>query len=277
MKPLALEVEKLSLSFGQRQILNELSFKVPSGQSIALLGENGAGKSSLLQVLAGQLRARSGQIQIYGLPAKSLAARRQLAYAPQFLDFPAGLKIREIMQFVMNLYNASAEQMQRVSADFGLAELESRPADRLSGGEAKRVSLALAFAANASVLLLDEPAAALDLHYQRTLTHYLEQLRGRTTILFVSHERPASLSLADRLLYLEQGRLSEDTHQSVPREICKLSFFALECPVLKGVIQQQRSGEHWELTSFDGDELVRQLVSSGALFSRLSLSREALD
>ncbi len=274
---MALEVDKLSLSFGPRQILNELSFSVPAGQSIALLGENGAGKSSLLQVLAGQLRARSGKIQIHGLPGKSLTARRQLAYAPQFLDFPAGLKIREIMHFVMKLYNSSAEQLQRVSADFGLAELEPRPADRLSGGEAKRVSLALAFASNASVLLLDEPAAALDQHYQRTLTHYLEQLKGRSTILFVSHERPASLSLADRLLYLDQGRLSEDISQSRPHEISKLSFFASECPTLKGVVQQQRSGDYWELSSFDGDALVRQLVSSGVPFSHLSLSREALD
>lgn len=270
----AISVEALTARYGRTGVLNGIDFEVPAGQCLALLGENGAGKSTLLQILAGQLRERSGRVRVNGYTGRSLKARRQLAYSPQFLDFPGGLRVRELLAFVAGLYGSSAQLQQRVYADFGLAELEGRPADRLSGGEAKRVSLAMAFAAGTPVLLLDEPMASLDQQYQRTLESYLSQLRGQRTIVFVSHDLPESLQVADRLMRLQQGRISDDELVNRSRQLCLLSFTASVCPALTGVLQQRRSDNRWEIRGFDGDDLVRQLVNSQTPFSELSLSRE---
>ncbi|PKL74608.1 MAG: hypothetical protein CVV27_19625 [Candidatus Melainabacteria bacterium HGW-Melainabacteria-1] len=271
----AIQAENLSARYGRLQVYQALSFSVETGSCVALVGANGAGKSTLLRQLVGQSNSPTGRVRILGTAAGSLSARRAMAYAPQFLDYPAGLRVLDVIHFVKALYGSPAESLAQSIELFGVNELLQRPADRLSGGEAKRVSLSLALGSNTPILLLDEPAASLDPVYQRALAHALRALRGSKTILFVSHDLPASLQLADRLLQLEGGQLRQDLNLTHGQMLARMSFEANDCPPLPGALEQRRIGRHWEVRSLDPDALVRWLVHSGIAFSRLNIGPDS--
>jgi len=186
-----------------------------AGQTLALLGPNGAGKSTLLRVLALLERPARGTLQLFGTPVPGaerarLALRRRLAVVfqdPLLLDrtvaenVAVGLRLRGV---------SGAEVTRRVThwlERFGLGALAERHPRTLSGGEARRVSLARAFVLEPELLLLDEPFASLDVHGRQALALELELIlkEARLTTILVTHDRTEALLLADRALVLMEG------------------------------------------------------------------------
>jgi ABC-2 type transport system ATP-binding protein len=271
----ALEIEHISVRYGRFQALATLSLVIPQGQTLALGGPNGAGKSTLLQVLTGLIRPNSGRVQIQGLPADRLAARQQLAFSPQQLTFPSGLKVTELIRYVLGSYAGSHPQaLAEWSEILGCAPLWHKWADRLSGGENKRLSLLLALAANTPIVVLDEPASALDGHYQQMLAEALQRVRGERTVIFVSHDEQAIMAHADRRVRLERGQCVADQllSPSLPGS-GRLRFWAETCPDLPEIRHTTQMGDYWELQVSDTDQAVRALVASGEAFHGLEVQR----
>lgn len=212
-----LSVTDLSLFRDGQEILDIPAFAVEEGETMALIGPNGAGKSTLLLTLALLLRPARGQVLFRGqsvAPAAELQTRRRMSLVLQdplllhtsvYNNVASGLRFRGV---------PAEEIRRRVEPWFeqlGIAHLRGRPAHRLSGGEAQRVSLARALAVQPDVLLLDEPFSALD---APTRAHLLEDLRAllaRTpvTTLFVTHDLDEALLLGDRVSVLIAGRLRQ--------------------------------------------------------------------
>ncbi|HEX5619595.1 MAG TPA: ABC transporter ATP-binding protein [Solirubrobacteraceae bacterium] len=203
-------------SRGGRQVLAIDELDVAAGERLAVLGRNGAGKTTLLRLLAGLEAPAAGSVEIDGVPmhAASLAFRRQVGYATQRAGLLSATVIRNV-ELPLRWRGVDAAGRRRVALAalerLNIAGLADRKALSLSGGEAQRVSLALAFALEPRLLLLDEPAAGLDAEARRAFLDDLESaLRDRaTTVVHVSHRADEALRLADRVMVLVDGAIRQ--------------------------------------------------------------------
>lgn len=213
-----LALRDVTVAKGRRVALVVPRLEVQSGEVLAVLGPNGAGKSTLLRVLALLEPPTRGQVEFRGRPVgdgrERLGLRRRMASVfqePLLCDTTVAANARLALTF-RGLGRPSSEARARQWLDrLGIGALAARPARTLSGGEAQRVSLARAFAAEPEVLFLDEPFAALD---PPTRERLLDDLGGllretRTTTVFVTHDRAEVLRLADRVAVLIDGRLAQ--------------------------------------------------------------------
>ena len=210
------ETRDLKVIRGGSLILNVPSLVVSAGEILVLIGPNGAGKSTLLQTLSAVAKPSSGEIffrgQKIGVDIPLLQYRRRLAMVLQepllfdttvYNNVASGLKIRGMKRDEIEPIVGKA--LER----FGIAHLRDRSARTLSGGEARRASIARAFATNPEVLLLDEPFSALDPIMRETLLEDLEKVLRETqiTTVFVTHDRMEALRLATRLGVMNAGEI----------------------------------------------------------------------
>jgi tungstate transport system ATP-binding protein len=213
-----LEAEDLEIRYDGQVVLDVPALDVRPGEVLAVIGPNGAGKSTLLHVLALLARPTRGTVRLQGVAprteAERLAWRRRMACVFQEALLCRGSVLYNA-RLASRLRGVTRPEADRRARDwlgrFGIAALADRPADRLSGGEAQRTSLARAFATMPEVLFLDEPFAALDAPTREALLDDLGRLLGttRTTTVLVTHDRAEALRLGDRVAVLLEGRLAE--------------------------------------------------------------------
>ena len=214
-----IEARELSARYGASRALDGLDASIDAGEVVAVLGENGSGKSSLLRVLARVLAPSGGQVLFGGAPMSALPRRttaRRIAYVPQSVDLVFPIRSLDLVLqgraphgrgFVAE--TAEDERLAREAMRAcDVEELADRDAKALSGGERRRVFLARALAQEAEVWLLDEPTAGLD---PRHRLEFLETLwrvhrERRTTVLLVTHEIGLAAELATSVLLLKEGR-----------------------------------------------------------------------
>lgn len=229
MSPL-LSVQSLGRVVGGRHLLAELSFEMRSGEVLALLGPSGSGKTSLLRLIAGFDAPSSGQLLLQGEPA-SVAGRvlrppegRGLALAFQDATlFPHLDAIGNVLFAIRQGSRAERLAQARAAlAEMGLAGMEGREVGSLSGGEAQRVALARAFAADARLLLLDEPFGNVDRPTRADLLLRLKaKLSGGPGALIITHDPADALELGARILLLREGRLLADgSHAEIAAGAC---------------------------------------------------------
>jgi tungstate transport system ATP-binding protein len=210
------EARDLQVVRGGSLILNIPSLVVSEGEILVLIGRNGAGKSTLLQALSALSKPTRGQIffrgRKIGTDIPLLEYRRRLAMVLQdpllfdttvYRNVASGLKIRGMNR------DAIEPIVGKALERFGIAHLKDRSARTLSGGEARRASLARAFATNPEILLLDEPFSGLDPIMRETLIEDLEQVlrETRITTIFVTHDRMEALRLATRFGVMNSGEI----------------------------------------------------------------------
>ena len=208
MSAWSLKVNGLCKRYGPVLALDRVSFEVEGGSSLALVGPNGAGKSSLLRIMAGAARPDSGRI--LGLEL----CRR--AYVPDGLVFPQATSALDWLEFLARLKGAASRlearsQAERALGRFGLAENASAPATGLSRGMQQRLLLAQASLGEPDLLLMDEPASALDPAWSAEWRAMIAGLRRRgATVLFSTHRLEDALELSDRVLLFRGGKLERD-------------------------------------------------------------------
>ena len=219
-----LQLSDLLVQREERTVLNISSLSVEAGDVLAIVGPNGAGKSTLFLVLARLLKANQGQVIFRDQPIHSLPDleyRRRIALVlqePLLLDMSVyenvaiGLKFRKISK------DQIEERVSHWLDRLGIAHLSQRPARKLSGGEAQRVSLARAFVLQPELLLLDEPFTALDAPTRIRLLEDLKSVLTETkmTTIFITHDLQEARKLATRMAVLLDGRVEQiDTPQDV--------------------------------------------------------------
>jgi len=211
------DVRGLRLLRERRQILEVDALSVESGQVLAVVGPNGAGKSSLLLALARLLKPERGEIYFRGERADAMSGldyRRRLGLVLQepmlletsvFENVAAGLRFRHIPR------DEITRRVEAWLARLGIAPLRHRPAAKLSGGEAQRVSLARAFVLQPELLLLDEPFSSLDSPTRTRLLDDLQSLLAETstTTILVTHDLSEAARLAGKVAVLLNGQLRQ--------------------------------------------------------------------
>ncbi len=211
----------LRFSAGAEPALMGVTLDVEPGTFIALNGPNGAGKSTILKTIAGLYKPQAGAILLDGLDIRQLDTgemRSAIAYLPQTATFFYGTIAQNLR---LADPTASEESIHQALRDAGLTDyiaaldqgIDTRFSQEefanLAGGVRQRLNLARAYVKNAPILLLDEPAFGLDDEADKILVDKLLSLKGKVTILMVTH-RPSHMRLADRLVYLDQGRVVLD-------------------------------------------------------------------
>lgn len=232
-----LKIENLSVRFGQKQVLSDISFTLKPHRLTVLLGRNGAGKSTLLGCVNQQLpytgTIREGDRNLARLAPRQRA--KTIAILPQSLPSPH-ITARELVSLGRNPYldftgRLTEEDRQAVEEalrDAAAAELAQRYVDTLSGGEKQRIALAMILAQNTPIALLDEPTAHMDLGYEASFLELLRKLvaEREKTFLLILHDLNTAVRCADELLVLDGGRLvfAGSREECLEREILEKTF-----------------------------------------------------
>lgn len=208
-----LEATRLSRSFGDQVAVRELDLTVSRGEYFCIVGPSGSGKSTLLRMLAGFERPDAGEIRLAGMRVDQLPPeRRDLNTVFQGYALFPHLSVGDNVAFGLRMKGVPRGDRKRRMEDalelVGLAGFQGRTPATLSGGEQQRVALARAVVNRPSVLLLDEPLAALDRKLRHRMQGELRRIQGEVgiTFLHVTHDQQEALRLADRLAVMRQGR-----------------------------------------------------------------------
>ena len=210
---ITIEAENLSVSRATKTIVKDLSFAVNKGEVFALLGGNGAGKSTTLLAFLGLLSANKGAAKINGVEVTSDAAatRRAIAYLPESANLYPHLSARENIEYFLSLAQVKrdADDIESALNQVSLAlDARDRRLSSYSKGMRQKVSIAVAILRQAPILFLDEPTSGLD----PVAIHEFNQLittlsRGGTTVLMVTHDVYGACQVADRIGLLRHGEL----------------------------------------------------------------------
>jgi manganese/zinc/iron transport system ATP- binding protein len=213
----AIEVEDLTVTYGDLPALWDVDLKVHSGVMMAVIGPNGAGKSTLIKTIMGFIRPVAGGVRVFGRPASSMLAR--MAYVPQrtVLDWDFPTDVLDVV--MMGTYGTlgwcrrpgSRERAQALEAldRVGMEPLSRRAIGELSGGQAQRVLLARALVQAADVYLLDEPLQGLDAPTERAIVQVLHELRAEgKTILAAHHNLQTVPEYFDHVFLLNQRAIA---------------------------------------------------------------------
>jgi len=199
-----IEIRDLTFSYdGRVNVLEDLNLEVERGEFIGIVGPNGAGKTTLFRILLGFLRPRRGVVRLLGRDVRSFREWRRVGYVPQRLNVEQNLPatVRELLSLVNG-----GERIGEIVALLHLDLLIERQFLKLSGGQQQIVLLGMALSQNPDILLLDEPTAGLDVHFQGHIIHTLRDLslREKKTVLMISHDIGLVLRTVDRVLCLNR-------------------------------------------------------------------------
>jgi iron complex transport system ATP-binding protein len=240
----SLRIENLAVSHGAHSVIRGVSDLWPNGQVTALIGCNGAGKSTFLQALAGLLPAQ-GHLVLDDVRLSPNQRRRQIAYMPQYTSAHSSLTVLEVVllgrlgRLGLRLPADLVEDAQQMLAAFNLSALQARQLDEISGGQRQLVFLAQALFRKPRVLLLDEPTAALDLRHQLIVLEKLRQVAAQegTVIGVAMHDLNLAAQYADRMIGLWGGhKVSAGAPGTVltPDTLRKMYAIEAEVSVLQG-------------------------------------------
>jgi Cu-processing system ATP-binding protein len=210
MEHAVIRYQRFTKAYGGHAAVDGLTFDVPPGTVVALLGPNGSGKTTSIKAAAGLIRPTSGSVTVgaAGLPATEARARQSVSFLPQRVSFPDTLTGREVVEFYRRLRQAPVEAADRVLKFASLNGAGARAVGTYSGGMVQRLGLAVASLSEADVLLLDEPTAALDPDGLCAFYGLIEARRkAGGSVFFSSHQLGDVERLADLMAVIVKGRL----------------------------------------------------------------------
>ena len=202
--------EHFGKRFGDVLAVDDVTLAVEPGETLALVGPNGSGKTTTLKALVGLVRPTTGTVRVAGLDAThgGPAARALVGYLPQRLSFPDGMSARQVLRFYARLRGAAPAAADALLVRVGLADAADRGPDGYSGGMRQRLGLAVALLGAPAVIVLDEPSAALDPTGALMVRDLIRDIRAEgTTVLLSSHDLAEVATLADRIAVFAGGRL----------------------------------------------------------------------
>ena len=205
----AIEIVGLTKRYAGRRVVDALELTVPAGELFALLGVNGAGKSTTIRMLSCLTTPTAGDGLLMGrsVTKDSRRAKEILAVSPQETAVAPNLTAAENLELMAGIYGRPRERAGQVMDQLGLGRWARQRARTLSGGWQRRLSIAMALVSQPEVLFLDEPTLGLDVLARRELWGAIRGLKGRTTIILTTHYLEEAEALADRIGIMNRGRL----------------------------------------------------------------------
>jgi ABC-2 type transport system ATP-binding protein len=284
----AIEVRDLVKAYGDLVAVDGISFNVRPGEFFGLLGPNGAGKTTTLEMIEGLRAPDSGLVTIDGFDPRKREPElaRRIGVQLQSSAFFERLTAREQLATFASLYGVGSDKVEALLEQVGLSDKASSPVEKLSGGQAQRLSIACALVHDPDVVFLDEPTAALDPQARRNLWDFLQGLNdsGRTVVL-TTHYMEEAEALCDRVAIVDGGKLLElDSPAALVRgldaptriSIAVGSIGSAEAEALAGVLSVTSTDDSLVLTTRDPATVLTNLAARHAL-NGLSVSGATLE
>ena len=224
-----LELDKISMFYNKRQILNNLNLKINKQEILGMLGPNGVGKSTIFHIVTGLKSPTFGKVKISGedctnIPIYERATRFKLGYVPQHGGFIHDLTLNENLNLVGEIHikekNLRKDKINKIISQFEFDPLLNIKAKHLSGGQKKKLVISMALINDPKILLLDEPFAALDILTIKMLQEIIVNLQSyeKITVVVCDHQARDLLSCVDRAIVLSNGKIIAS---GSPNEIIK--------------------------------------------------------
>ncbi len=281
--PLA-RLDHVTRRFGEVTAVDDVSLDIQPGAILGLLGPNGAGKTTLISLLQGLRRPSAGTVELFGGSPSDASNRQALGSTPQETALPPTLKVGEVIDFV-GAHFADRVPTAELTAEFGLETLLKRQTGSLSGGQKRRLSVALAFVGNPRLVLLDEPTTGLDVDARRALWDAVRRQHDRgATVVVTSHYLEEIEALAERVVVMGQGRVLADDPLDAVLARVGLRRVSLRTPEpdalarLAGVARAEADDDgRSTFLVRDSDAFVTDLVHSGVEFADLAVRGATLE
>lgn len=252
---------ELALSFGENQVLNNISFQIPAGEIFGLLGPSGAGKTTLIKILTGQLKPDKGCALLLGRDTRELRAveHGQIGMMMDNFGLYDRMSVMSNLSFYADIYHVSRNRIPDILKSIGLYEARNTAAAKLSKGMKNRLSLARALMNDAKILFLDEPTSGLDPATTREIHEVLKAQRERgATIFLTTHNMYEAEALCSHVALLSRGRILEyGTPADVRRKYNHLNRL--------------------QITLKDGQSVSLENTSASALQIKEYLEQEAIE
>ncbi len=251
-----IEIRNVSHSFGDKQVLSDVNMHINKGEIIGLLGPSGAGKTTLVNIITGQLAPDEGSVYLYGERVK--AGKQDLSHIGVMMDnwgFYERLTVFYNLKFYANLYGIPVKKIDEVLEKTEMSQAKKSLVSNLSKGMKSRVNLCRALLKDIDLLFLDEPTSGLDPATTKEIHKIiLEQKAKGTTIFLTTHNMFEAQELCDNVALLNQGRIVE---YGAPEEICR------KYNHLNKIIVRVKNGEIIELNNdIDGADTIRRLMET---------------
>ena len=267
----AIEAIGLSKRYGARTVLDEVSLEIPTGETFALLGPNGAGKSTTIGILTGVVRPSSGSVHVLGNDpvAAGRAWRARIGIVTQTSGDTGPYTVAELVRHYAALYPNPRDSDAVIEA-VGLAERRDVRVTKLSGGQQRRVDVALGIVGNPEVLFLDEPTTGFDPEARHQFWGLIESLKADgTTILLTTHYLEEAARLADRAGVISGGRLvAIDTVDRIGGPLARVPRVRWRSP--EGQVHDER-------TQHPGELVARLVETHGGEPPELEVIRPSLE
>ncbi len=207
-----IKINNLTKKYGNYTAIDNLTLHIKKGEIFALLGLNGAGKSTTINILCSLIKKTSGQIFIdnLNLDTDAIKIKQIINLSPQETAIANNLTVKENLLFIADLYNITNknEEITSLLTKFNLIKKEKSLAKTLSGGQKRKLSLAMALITKPKILILDEPTLGLDIKSRKELWEMIKEYNKNSTIILTTHYLEEAEQLADRIAILDKGKLS---------------------------------------------------------------------
>jgi len=274
------ELRGVHKRYGKVEALQGVDLEIHPAELVALLGPNGAGKTTAVSILLGQRRPDAGSARLFGRDPTLPAARRPVGVTLQESGFPDNLTVAEVVDLVRVHYPhpaATPELLER----FGLAEVAGRRAGGLSGGQTRRLAVALAFAGRPQAVVLDEPTTGLDVESRHRLWEVVRAfVADDGSVLLTTHYLEEAQALASRVVVIADGQIiAQGSVDDITGRVglSRVHLQAPALPKLPGVAHVEATNGSYTLYTADPDGLVRALALQGVAFTGLRVERASLE
>jgi ABC-2 type transport system ATP-binding protein len=209
----AIQIDHLTKRYKDVTAVNDLSLKIAEGELFSLLGVNGAGKTTTIKMLSCLTAPTSGDATVLGesITKSPAAVKAIIGVSPQETAVAAGLTVRENLELICGIYafgkEKTSEKISSLSVLLSLDSVMNKKAAKLSGGFARRLSIAMALISEPKVLFLDEPTLGLDVLARSELWDIIHSLKGKVTIILTTHYMEEAEALSDRIAIMKDGKL----------------------------------------------------------------------
>jgi ABC-2 type transport system ATP-binding protein len=267
-------------SYGGHVALDGLNLEIRSGEILVLLGPNGAGKSTAIKLLTGLRSADSGSVRLFGDDPRTTKTRRELGVTPQNVDFPPMLGVTEIIDLVRAHYDHPLGTEELIQM-FELGAQRKRSAGGLSGGQARRLAVAAAFAGAPKLAVLDEPTTGLDVESRRAVWRAIRgYVAGGGTVLLTTHYLEEAEALATRIIVMHHGRsFFEGSVEQIKSRlgIKRIIVHGDVSAPIGDVLEVQRENERSILRTKNVDGVIEALLQRGVRFDDIEIAPVSLE
>lgn len=217
---MSIEVNNVFKYYGEQAALNDVSFKINSGEIVGFLGPNGAGKSTMMKIITCFLPKSEGDVKVCGLDVEndSLAVRKKVGYLPEHNPLYLDMYIKEYLDFVAGIYKIKnkKERIAEMIALVGLEKEQNKKIGALSKGYRQRVGLAQAMIHDPEVLILDEPTTGLDPNQLDEIRQLIVNIGKTKTVMLSTHIMQEVEAICDRVIIIKDGKIvADDTTQHI--------------------------------------------------------------